>query len=116
MPHVARVRHLNDKEEAGPVATRLTHARSSVVWAIQAPKWSVVQAAKLVGVKAFRLTLLRLLAVAKQLTSPAVNKVEPGAGGTGHGFIVLVGRVIRQPMLHLHAGLRTFEKDVSAHA
>jgi hypothetical protein len=44
-----------------------------------------------------------------------MNEVKPGAGGAGHGLVVIVGRVLRQPMLHVHAGLRTFEEDVSAH-
>jgi len=58
--------------------------------------------------------------VAEQLASLFVDEVKPGTGPTDHGFVGAT-RIVRidpfgQPMLHVHAGLRTFEKDESAHA
>ena len=46
-----------------------------------------------------------------------MDEMKSGAGVTGNGlvFILVAWHLVRQPMLHVHACLRTFEKDGSAH-
>jgi len=61
-----------------------------------------------------------IVLVAYQLASLFVDEVKLGTGPTDHGFVGAT-RIVRidsfgQPVLHVHAGFRTFEKDVSAHA
>jgi UDP-N-acetylglucosamine 2-epimerase len=46
-----------------------------------------------------------------------MDEMKPGACWAGDLLMVasILCNLVRQPMLHVHAGLRTFEKDVSAH-
>ena len=44
------------------------------------------------------------------------DEMKPGAGRTGDLVVFAVIRLlVGEPMLHVHAGRRTFEKDRSAH-
>jgi hypothetical protein len=56
--------------------------------------------------------------VAEQFASFFMDEMKPGAAGADHGliFVPILRWIIRQPMLHVYAGLWTFEKDVSPHA
>jgi hypothetical protein len=55
--------------------------------------------------------------LAKQLAVRSTNEMQPTAGLAGHGFIsaLRIFRIwfVREPMLHVHTGPRTFENDIS---
>ena len=52
---------------------------------------------------------------AQQFAARAINEMEPAAGLADHGFVTgvrIIGGLVRQPVLYVHASLRTFEDDV----
>ena len=59
-----------------------------------------------------------LLCFAQELASRAVDEMQLAASLTDHGYIGLFFTLfgVRQPMLHIHGSLGTFEYDVVAHA
>jgi hypothetical protein len=59
-----------------------------------------------------------LLCFAQQVAGRAVDEMQPAASLTDHGYIGLFFTLfgVRQPMLHIYAGLGKFEYDVAAHA
>lgn len=68
--------------------------------------------------KKHKALLLCSLCFIHQIASRAVDEMQLGASLTDHGYIgvfcIICG--VRQPVLHIHAGLGTFEYDVAAHA
>jgi len=54
----------------------------------------------------------------QNLTGRIMNEVGPGAGHTHYGrvMVLLILRHVRQPMLHVHAGLGTPEYDRPNHS
>ncbi len=61
-----------------------------------------------------------LFLLAQQLAGFGVNEMKPGAGGAGEGLVNVFGIIIIkhvcQPMMHVHASLRTPKKDGASHA
>jgi hypothetical protein len=56
----------------------------------------------------------RFLLLAKQFAGRAIDEMKPAAGNADHGFIVRIARRgFVQPMLHVHAGARTFEDKIA---
>jgi hypothetical protein len=54
------------------------------------------------------------LLLAHQLAGLFVDEMNSSTGSAGDGLVSIIGR-LSKPLLHAHAGLRTFENDVSAH-
>jgi hypothetical protein len=58
---------------------------------------------------------ISLFGFAQKLAGRTVDEMQPGAGLTNDGLVgalwIVLG--IRQPMLHIQSGLRTFEDDMT---
>jgi hypothetical protein len=69
----------------------------------------------IVGKDGSQVEAISLLGVAQKLAGRTVAEMQPGAGLTDDGLVgaLRIIRGIRQPMLYVQSGLRTFEDDVA---
>jgi hypothetical protein len=54
-------------------------------------------------------------ALAGQFARRPIDQMQARTGRTPHGQVRVVDRLVTEPILHVHAGLRASEDDLSVH-